>query len=200
MGDPWIDAIMSMYLDYKFKGDECMDKPTCIILEGGECSFKSTVAAMLCEEFSGVIHKRQRVADPFERLRTVMNDIAEVGMRTRVFRDTRLHIYDRWELISDIVYEKYQYHNTSVFEDLLPVIKPKLREFKIVIFYLRVSDEVLTERFNARGDKLLDLDMAIKTNRAYDEFFDSDSAPGFYCIDTSNKTSQQVFEQIKDLI
>ena len=67
-----------------------------LILEGGECTYKSTITSKLAEEYSAVIHKRQRIVNPIQRVHRVLSDIVESHVRTRGFRDDRLHIFDRW--------------------------------------------------------------------------------------------------------
>ena len=170
-----------------------------LILEGGECTYKSTITSKLAEEYSAVIHKRQRIVNPIQRVHRVLSDIVESHVRTSGFRDDRLHIFDRWELISDLVYEKYQYGGDSIFESLLPDLITELKNSDIVIVYLDVEEHDQLERFRARGDRLVNETQAIDTLKAYKTLF-SDAGIPHYRIDTTGRSSDQVCEIIKSIL
>ena len=166
-----------------------------IVFEGPECVGKSTQVQLLAEEFSCAVSKRVRTVGKFPRLSAVVNDIEAQANRTRLVGSEAVTLFDRWQLVSDMVYEKYCYGKTSIFEPLLPVLGNACKNSNIIIVYLDIDQEEMVRRFQIRGDKLRTLDEAIKVHKAYREFFENCPLP-YVRIDVTGKSIQKIFSEI----
>lgn len=142
-----------------------------IVLEGPECTGKSTVARKLCERHSIKLVKNVRIPNRFQLLASVIGDIENELVRTRDVLGKRPIVFDRWMLISDIIYEKYCYNTDSILEPLLPALGPVMAQAGVVIVYITISQPEMLRRFESRGDLLRTKEEAIITHNAYDTFF-----------------------------
>jgi thymidylate kinase len=132
-------------------------------------------------------------------LQGIFEDIKQQVLRTSCFSGERLIIFDRWTLISDIVYEKYCYNRESVCAGLLDDLRRVCVMNHIYLIYFRISEEEMVKRFKLRGDKLRTIEEAKITRNAYEEFIKNCSIPNI-TIDVTDKTSNEVYEQLKQFI
>ncbi len=156
-------------------------KPMMVVLEGPECTGKSTVAARLADEFSCSLSKRVRTPDRFAMLNTIMQDIAVQQERTSGGSGESLIVFDRWQLVSDIIYEKYCYNQRSILEPLYPILGDACRAANILIIYMDIDEADMLTRFRTRGDRLRNVPEARKVWHAYSKFFDTSTVNGMCC-------------------
>lgn len=168
-----------------------------IVFEGHECAGKTTIVNRLADEFSAKVQKGVRIADRFQLLKSVVDDISTQLVRTSVGRGESLVLVDRWPAISDVVYEKYCYNTTSIMESVLPNLRDAIQDARITIVYLRTTQTEMVKRFCTRGDKLRTLDEAIRTYEAYERFFNEYDCPvEFICIDVSGLDQDAAYERV----
>ena len=172
-----------------------------IIFEGHECAGKTTIVSKIADEFSAKVQKGVRIADRFQLLKSVVDDISTQLVRTSVGNGESLVLVDRWPAISDIVYEKYCYGSNSIMESVLPNLKRTLDSADIEVIYLRTDQDEMIDRFNIRGDKLRTLDEAIITHRAYETFFDESTCPiNFVKIDLTGLDYEEAYNKVCEAI
>lgn len=168
-----------------------------IVFEGPECAGKTTVVSRIADEFSARVQKGVRIADRFQLMKSVVDDITTQLVRTSVGNGESLVLVDRWPAISDIVYEKYCYNTTSVMESVLPNLRNVLKDANITIVYLRTTQAEMVKRFCERGDKLRTLDEAIRTYDAYEKFFNTYDCPvEFVCIDVTGLDQDETYSKV----
>lgn len=174
-------------------------KAKCIILEGPECVGKTTHALLLQDKYNAILNKRVSTPDPFLLLNNVTNDISDMLIRrTSGGIGERLIIYDRWQFISDIIYNRV-YNSKSIFEPIYYSFLDAMRHAGMYVIYLRINEKDLIKRFNVRGDNLVDLDTAIKVRDAYDEFFESTEGKSI-CYKVIDVSGRQIDTVSKELI
>jgi thymidylate kinase len=166
-----------------------------IVLEGPECTGKSTQIQLMAEEYSCQVNKRVRTSSRFQMLSTVINDILQQEMRTSGAVSEALVLFDRWQLVSDIVYEKYCYARTSILEPLLDMFSYACDESNVRIIYLSIDEDEMIRRFRLRGDKLRTIEEAIIVRKAYVDFFATCPLP-FIEINVTGKTIEEVNKEI----
>lgn len=172
-----------------------------VVFEGHECAGKTTIVAKLADEFSAKVQKGVRIADRFQLIKSVVDDISTQLVRTSVGNSESLVLVDRWPAISDIVYEKYCYGSNSIMESVLPNLKRTLKESGIIVVYLRTTQAEMIERFMARGDKLRTLDEAIITYSAYETFFNKRTCPiDFVEIDLTGLDYEEAYNKVCEKI
>lgn len=174
-----------------------------LILEGPECTGKTTVVQRLADEHSCPVFKRVRTKDRFAMLSSVINDIDQQLMRTSVGSGDSLIVFDRWQLVSDVVYEKYCYDESSILEPLYPVLGKTCQKANILVVHMTIDKDEMVRRFNVRGDRLRTVDEAVKVWQAYNRMFTRGSL-GCYlphvALDTTGLTQDQVYSRIEDII
>lgn len=168
--------------------------PKMIIFEGHECAGKTTLVSRMADEFSAKVQKGVRIADRFQLVKSVVDDITTQLVRTSVGNGESLILVDRWPAISDIIYEKYCYGTTSIMESVLPDLKQTLKDADITIVYLRTTQAEMLSRFWHRGDKLRTSQEAIVTYDAYERFFSPGECPvDFVTIDVTDLNPEEAF-------
>lgn len=172
-----------------------MHNSTMIVFEGPECGGKTTAAMKMADKYTARIVKGVRIPDRFHFLNSTVEDIKQQLIRTRLGGE-RLVIYDRWTLISDIVYEKYVYGRNSIIEPILPDLVTPCMRANILIVYVTISEEEMVKRFSARGDKVRTLDEAIITRNAYERFFEKCPLPHIR-IDATNMTTEEIIQAVE---
>ena len=173
----------------------------CIVLVGPECAGKSTQISKLYDEYGAKIVKHIRIPGDFQKMASVINDIQQQQIRTSVVGSERLVIFDRWQLVDDVIYEKYCYDKTSVFESLLELFGVECKEANIQIVYMHLDELIMTERMALRGDKLRTLEEAITTNKAYETFYaDYKDVLPIKRLDVTRLTEDDVFDLITAII
>jgi len=166
-------------------------KTKCIILEGPECVGKTTHALLLQDKYNALLHKRVSTPDPFLLLNSVTNDISNMLVkRTSGGIGEALVIFDRWQFISDIIYNRL-YNKKSVFEDIYYSFLSAMQHAGMYVIYMRIKEKDMIKRFSIRGDNQVDLQQAIRIRNAYEEFFSSVQGKSI-CYKTIDVSGRQV--------
>lgn len=179
-----------------------MRKPLMVVFEGPECVGKTTIVQRLADEFSCPVEKRVRNKNKFEMLSTIIDDIRKQQLRTSVGEGDSLVLFDRWQLVSDVVYEKYCYGSESILEPLYPILSDECIDINIVIIYLNVDKDVMLDRFRTRGDKLRTIEEASRVYDAYHDMFHNclgRSLP-YVEIDTTNDSMDEAYNHVLNFI
>jgi deoxyadenosine/deoxycytidine kinase len=177
-----------------------MSKTKCLVLVGPECTGKTTQARMITENYSSKLVKNIRVKDRFQMLANVINDIQQMVIRTSWGTSESPVVFDRWQLIDDIIYEKYCYGSESIMEPLLPVLGKACKDAGILFVYLTIAEDEMVSRFAERGDLLRTIEEAVITRKAYQEFFRTNRAilPHIK-IDVTGMTPEELYKTIVEL-
>jgi thymidylate kinase len=178
-------------------------KPLMLVLEGPDCTGKTTVVQRFAEEYSCATHKRVRTKDRYAMLSSIFNDINQQLMRTSVGSGDSLVVFDRWQLVSDIVYEKFCYGKDSILEPLYPVLGKVCHTANILVIYMTIDKDEMVSRFNIRGDRLRTVEEVIRVHEAYEKMF-SKTGIGqnlpHVLLDVTGMSPDSVYERIKDII
>ncbi|MEG1636125.1 MAG: hypothetical protein RR324_01300 [Cellulosilyticaceae bacterium] len=178
-------------------------KPLMLVLEGPECTGKTTIVQRLADEQSCHTHKRVRTKERFAMLSTVVNDIDQQLMRVSVDSEDNLIVFDRWQLVSDIVYEKYCYNQPSILEELYPTLGKACDKANILVVHVTIDKSEMVRRFVSRGDRLRTIDEAILVHEAYTQMF-SPNALGTYLpyitLDATGLNTDELYERILSII
>ncbi len=160
------------------------------VLEGNECCYKSTIANKLALKFEYPVVK----GSSFE-LATKGNDA--------LYK----HFYNL-SLASRGIFDRYIWSNrtyASLFKDyaiITPEQQQKLEDNirrKTKVFYLYAELDEIKKRLAERGDEYVNEDQLESISEKYEEVL-SFSSLDIIRIDTTNKTSNQVFDEIMEHI
>lgn len=158
-----------------------------LLLIGPDCSGKSTLAKKLAEHFRLPLFSNRRAPDELAALQRV------VDFAIDWFSDYDAgFILDQWQFPVDIVYNRVLRDQGSIFEGIAPYLKQDMDRYKVLIIHLTASDEVLTERFNKRGDELWNIGQILKVANAYKPILQELNLT-HTTIDTSPLTPEEVF-------
>lgn len=180
-----------------------MSKPLMVVFEGPECTGKTTIIQRLADEYSCPVAKRVRTPNRYAMLSTIIHDIDEQLMRTSVGSGEPLILFDRWQMISDIVYEKYCYDRRSILEPLYLSLTEACARANIVVIYMNVTQDVMLNRFMQRGDRLRTPGQAIITRNAYEHFFENPILGGgleYVTIDTTTLDLEYTYQEVVNII
>lgn len=175
-------------------------KPITLIFEGGECVGKSSVVKALSERYDCPYNKRVGTRDQLILMQTVTNDLVDIKLRNACpTSSTKIVLFDRWQGISDLIYQPLFSQEPSILNSYLPLISKTLAENNAHIVFLDVDDDTLWARYAERGDNLVDAQDALVVSSAYKKFFLNEGA----ClspvhIDTSDKSVSEVVKYIVD--
>lgn len=158
-----------------------------IIIEGCDCSGKSSIAASLGTQLGLPLRERIERMKPEKAVFAHMKDLSGPSQ-----------ILDRCYFISDTVYEPLMSGNNSIFDTVRNEIEEFTAEQSIII-YVYCSDEELKARYMVRGDELQSFDTIMAAHRRYREFFNNTSMPHIR-LDTTNLNASQAASKIKKLI
>lgn len=102
-------------------------------------------------------------------------------------------VHDR-TFISEIVYPKYFNRETRLRVKDVPALYKMFDVYKIKVFILTASTETIQERIGARGDEFIS-DMS-KFEGINQDYLDIAKEHGYTVIDTTNKTIDEIVEEI----
>lgn len=102
-------------------------------------------------------------------------------------------IHDR-TFLSEIIYPKYFEKKSRLNKQFIPSLFEGLDFFGIKLFILTAKPETILERINIRGDEFID-DPA-KFVQINQDYVDLANEHGFTIIDTTNKTIDEIVEEI----
>lgn len=167
-----------------------VSKQMFVILEGPDCSGKSTLALDLAEYFKVPLEKNLRIKDPGEVIKTIANNL--------VFQHPRKTgvgvLKDRWQYPSDIIYEQLHGRADSRLIAWEPTLLRELNASNVLFLYVTASPKALTSRYDKRGDEHVDGEQIVKAAALYDKFFANSKSLPYKTIDTTSKTPQQAFQ------
>jgi hypothetical protein len=134
-----------------------------VILLGPDCGGKSTLARSLGEYYDVPITPNVRIKDPLKAMHAVL-DFAINKMP----KDTgKGFVLDQWNFPVDLVYRSVIDGAISPLFSLVTYLAPYLVEHKILFLHITASAEVLTKRFEARGDDLWNIEQILRIAVAY---------------------------------
>ena len=177
-------------------------KPSMLVLEGPECTGKTTMAQLLCEELSCTVTKRVATEDTLELLSTVIGDINSQRLRTSGFMQAKPIVFDRWQLVSDMVYMDCLFGIDSKLDGIYQSLADNCTPNGILIVYLDIDPDVMLSRFEARGDKLRSAEEALKVHQGYRRFFKYGKGQilPYIRIDVTDLTREELFTYLLDLV
>jgi len=165
-----------------------------LVLEGPECTGKTTLANRLMETFNAPMHKMVAIAARFNCMQSVCNDIAQQQLRN-LGVGANLVIYDRWQLVSDQIYHPLYNKQPSMFTEMEEVFSNVCIEAGILMVYVDVTLEEMYSRFQGRGDALVDYHTAGVLHTKYQDFFAGTKLPYIHVM-TDSKSTEEVMEEI----
>jgi gluconate kinase len=160
------------------------------VLEGNECCFKSTIAQKLAYKFNYPIIK----GSSFEQAKVDNNALFT---KFKNFSLANRGIFDRLHL-SNLVYASLYRDYAIIMPEQQKVIEDNIRN-KSKVFYLYADLEEIKKRLAERGDEYIDETQVEEIAEKYEEVL-ATSTLDIIRINTTGKTSNQVFEEILDEI
>lgn len=144
-----------------------------LVIEGPDCVGKTTLIQALADHYSCEVTKRIRTKDRYTMMSNIFNDIDRQMLAYQCGGSSRsVSIYDRWQLVSDPLYEKYCYRRSSILEPFYPFLAKKFQEANILVLYLTMDLDDLLARFDERGDALRSREELIRIHDAYEQMFE----------------------------
>lgn len=175
--------------------------PMLIILEGPECTGKTTVASKLAEEYGARVQKGVRIADRFLLMSSTIRDLENQILRTSGLVGEAMTVFDRWPAISDCIYEKYIVGGNPITYYMLPFFQDLFVNNNVKLVFLNISRDEMIKRFEARGDKIVSLDEALVAYDAYQQFY-NECRNMIPCqiIDATNLSEDDTFNMVRDVV
>ena len=171
------------------------------VFEGADLVGKSTTAKVLAEQNSFRLERNVAVRDTYQLLSSVIDDIERARLRQMCVGTTTL--FDRWQLISDIIYCSYIYSTESRLMPFMEEFFEQCNKAGIVFCIFHCSDEAeLEKRYAERGDAERNLAEIKVIQRAYLDFFSVGLGKHLQhvLIDTANKSPEDVIIETKQCI
>lgn len=171
------------------------------VFEGSDLVGKSTTARAIAEKNSFRLERNVTVHDAYQLVASICEDIERARVRNSCGGTTTL--FDRWQLVSDIVYNDCLFGSYS---RVLPFINEFALECKkagIYFIVLTCSDkEELTRRYNHRGDDDCTLEEVLAVHEAYISFFTKGAGMRFphVIIDVTDKSIAEVINEVEGYI
>ncbi len=161
-----------------------------IIVDGLDCSGKSTVYNRLYDTVSGAYFIKDSYPGPSdeERLDRFKSFIRRVG-------EPYLYIYDRATVIDDPVYEYRFNQRESILDGALDESMFK----NVLVLHFTVEKEEWIKRMSNRGDKYIDLNEYGDIVEAYKKYYAKDK-PRVEVIDTTNLDPDAAYEKVFNIV
>lgn len=102
-------------------------------------------------------------------------------------------VHDR-TFLSEIIYPKYFGRKSRLDSEIIPTLYQLIDFYDINLFILTAKPETILERINVRGDEFIDDDEKFVQINA--DYLRMASERGFTIIDTTNKTIDEIVEEI----
>lgn len=167
-----------------------------VVLEGPDCSGKTTLAANLSEILDIPVEKNLRMTDHNAMVQSFADDL--------VFKHPRKTgegiLKDRWQYPSDIIYEEIHGRAPSKLLDWEPTLINQFVEGKVLFLYVKASQTELVRRLNFRGDDEINTTQVRSVAAIYDSFFKTRKDLPQATLDTTGLTEQEVTYAALDLI
>lgn len=171
------------------------------VFEGADLVGKSTTAKMLAEQNSFRLERNVTVRDTYQLLLSVTDDIERA--RTRNICRGATTLFDRWQLVSDVIYNNYIFKKESKLEPYLTELYEQCKKSGVVFFVFLCNDKAeLSERFAIRGDDERTLEEIIELQDAYKDFFTKGAGKNlnWLAIDTAGKKPEEVVNEVRSYI
>lgn len=104
-------------------------------------------------------------------------------------------VHDR-SFISEMIYPKYFGRDSRLDSSIVPSLFRVIKSFGIKLFVLTAKPETILERIGKRGDEFID--DATKFVQINQDYLDIAKEKGFTVIDTTDKTIDEIVEEIID--
>lgn len=173
-----------------------------VVLDGPDCTGKTTLAAKLSEHYNVPVIKQNRHPDRTTLVDKVLADIVDYspvhGAPKVAFGEGGV-IFDRWQFPSNIIYEELFRGEPSALKGRLSTIVNESKKANILFLILDANNETIKARLDVRGDEFYGYTQIIQAAEKYREFLSSWlmtthlRAP-IRTINTSNRTPEDVFE------
>ena len=106
-------------------------------------------------------------------------------------------VHDR-SFLSEMIYPKYFDRDSRLDASVVPSLFRVVQSFGIKLFILTATPETILERISKRGDEFIDdNEKFVQINQDY---LDIAKEHGFTVIDTTNKTIDEIVEEIGGLL
>lgn len=161
-----------------------------IIVDGLDCSGKSTVYDRLYQESKGMYFVRNAYPGPSDQER-----LDRLSLFKRRVSEPYIYVYDRATVIDDPVYEYMFNGRDSILEDLMD---PSIFNNCLVIHFT-VEKQEWFRRMVARGDQYVDIDKYDTVVNSYNRFYDK-YKPRVEVIDTTSITPEQAYKRVLDMV
>jgi thymidylate kinase len=160
-----------------------------IVLEGNECNYKTTVANKLSNYFGFDLVKGSSFELATGSNEDLFNHFKSISLKQNIVIDR--FIYSN--LIYATLYPKY----TIITSEQAIELEEQMNKNNFIVIHLYSNDEAIKERLLERGDEYIKKEEISKINEMhYDKFINNKTDTFVINIDTTKKTSDQVFKEI----
>ena len=157
-----------------------------IIIDGLDCSGKSTVYDRLRSELDGAYFLKDSYPAPSD-----IERMDRLALFKRRSAEPYLYVYDRATVIDDPVYEYLFNERTSILEEEMDS-----ETFKnCLVLHFTVDKDVWLKRMEDRGDAYVDIDDYEAIIESYDAFYRKYQPKMLEVIDTTNLSKDEAFRQ-----
>lgn len=157
-----------------------------VIIDGLDCSGKSTVYNMLYEREKGTYFIKESYPGPSDAER-----LDRLRSFCRRAQEPYLYVYDRATVIDDVIYEYRFNKRQSILEDKL---SHELFEH-VFVFHFTVEKEEWLKRMARRGDKYIDPSEYDSIVEAYDKYYSKYNI-NRGVIDTTDIDPEKAYDQV----
>lgn len=171
------------------------------IFEGSDLVGKSTTARAIAEKNSFRLERNVTVHDAYQLLASICEDMERA--RVRNTGGGTITLFDRWQLISDIVYNDCLFGSMSRVMPFVNEFALECKKVGIYFIILTCSDkEELVRRYNHRGDDDCTLTEVLAVHEAYLNFFQNGVGRRFphIIVDVANKSVDSVISEVEGYI
>lgn len=172
-----------------------------VVFEGPECTGKSTMIQHIASLYDCQINKRVACKDPFMRLSTVVHDIMDQKIMHNNPEAETLVLYDRWQLISDMIYSPMFANTISVFQPHVDMLLDECADCNILFVHVTASKSTIQNRIIRRGDNLVGANDALRLQSMYENYFEQyRDRMNYEEIDTTNMSMEAMKDKVELLI
>lgn len=175
-----------------------VSKKLFLVVEGPDCSGKSTLVEQLAKTFDLPLEKNLRIKNPQAIIRSLAEQIVFAHPR----KTGKGTIKDRWQYPSDIIYEEIHGRTESILVDWEPSLIKELHYANVLFLYVKADAKELVRRRNIRGDDEINDLQLIQLADMYENFFNDPKREGLSVavVDTTNLSPDEVYHVAMDKI
>lgn len=159
-----------------------------IVLIGPDCSGKTALAEKLSKHYGIEVRGNRHIKDDLQAVKSVI-DFTFYSVDNSIDEG---FIQDQWQYPVDIVYNRVLREQSSIMEQVEPIILPVLLCRRVLFIHVDAWDDVLRQRYSIRGDELWDIDQILRVAQAYRDYFRYTPLHYRY-LDTSEVTQHEAF-------